>query len=504
MLDNNRMDKLLYEKDLREELLTKKILTFMDSGLLVSRRSLEKEYQRNFTEFEINVIEFKPEMFRNQIKITDKEVSDYYELHKSEFQQKSQYALNYIILSVNHVKEGVIVRDREIEKYYQRNKNSEFSSNPSFHSRHILISAPGDNNEKELNAASALANKIFEQLKRNPERFAELAKEYSKDPASAKQGGDLGWVEQGTFVKEFDQVIKRLKKNEISKPFKTSFGFHIVELLDTKEAQTKSLESVKSDIVDKIQNKKAERRLKNKVSKLIKNLSHQSLRDIAIAEGVQIASSAPLDDSSKLNDLGDTYQLYQSLRQKKINDKGHFNFPGEKGTLIYEIDKVIEPFVKPLSSVTSEVKTLLRQEKEQKLSNVKLGEFAQEMKTFQSFNKLASSLRVQPRTISFNYSDTYVKSLSVGEGFRTEVFKMKEGQIKPIYDSGRGFLVHLAHKKSKSVADLDDKTAGNLMAQLRGYTANVVLNAFINQMKGKVTIEYNESLLKALNIRLNS
>ena len=81
---------------------------------------------------------------------------------------------------------------------------------------------------------------------------------------------------------------------------------------------------------------------------------------------------------------------------------------------------------------------------------------------------------------------------------------MKEKQVRAINESGRGYLVYLASKKADEVNDLDDKIAKNLALQLRGYRANIILNAFINQMKSKVKVEYNDSLLKALNIRLNS
>ena len=504
MLENNRLDKLLYEKDLREDLLTQKVLAFMDSGLLVSQKFLQSEYQRNFTKFEINVIEFTPELFKDEIQVSNKEISDYYELHKSEFQQKAQYGIKYFALSSNDVQKGVIVRDREIEKYYQRNKASEFSIKPSYRSRHILISASPDSKVEGLKSAEMLADKIYKQLQQNPGRFSELAKAHSKDPASAKQGGDLGWVEKGTFVAEFDQIVANLKKNEISKPFQTAFGFHIVELLDLKESQIKSLNSVKQEIVNKIRTRKAERRLKNKVAKLVQSVAQQSLEEIAKAENSNIQSSKPFDDASNLTELGPTFQLYQSLKLKKLNDKGHFELPGDKGTLIYEIEKIVDPYIKSLKDVRGEVANNVRTEKEQRLSNNKLTEYSSKIKTLKAFNKLALSLEVKPQTANFSFSDTYIKSLPVGESFRTEVFKMKEKQVRAINESGRGYLVYLASKKADEVNDLDNKITKNLAIQLRGYRANIILNAFINQMKSKVKVEYNDSLLKALNIRLNS
>jgi len=62
-----------------------------------------------------------------------------------------------------------------------------------------------------------------------------LAKTLSDDPGSAVDGGDLGWTAPGTFVPEFDAALGRLTPNEISEPFRTQFGWHIVQLLERRQ-----------------------------------------------------------------------------------------------------------------------------------------------------------------------------------------------------------------------------------------------------------------------------
>ncbi|MEY3976867.1 MAG: hypothetical protein RLZZ33_1922 [Pseudomonadota bacterium] len=67
------------------------------------------------------------------------------------------------------------------------------------------------------------------------EDFAVLAKTLSEDPGSGAEGGDLGWTAPGTFVPEFDAVLASLRENEISEPFRTQFGWHIVQLLGKRQ-----------------------------------------------------------------------------------------------------------------------------------------------------------------------------------------------------------------------------------------------------------------------------
>ena len=69
----------------------------------------------------------------------------------------------------------------------------------------------------------------------NGEDFAELARVHSEDPASAVEGGDLGWLAPSVFAPAFREVAESIDVNEVSQPFKSRFGWHIMEVLDKRE-----------------------------------------------------------------------------------------------------------------------------------------------------------------------------------------------------------------------------------------------------------------------------
>jgi len=98
------------------------------------------------------------------------------------------------------------------------------------HVRHILMKTNEiDDDETVRQKLSKLRERILKG-----EDFAGLASTNSADPGSAPDGGDLGWTGPGTFVPEFDKAIADLKVNEISEPFKTRYGWHIVQMLGTR------------------------------------------------------------------------------------------------------------------------------------------------------------------------------------------------------------------------------------------------------------------------------
>jgi peptidyl-prolyl cis-trans isomerase SurA len=98
------------------------------------------------------------------------------------------------------------------------------------HVRHILMKPTELDDDETVRQKLA---KLRERIEKG-ENFAGIASTASEDPGSAPDGGDLGWSGPGTFVPEFDKAIADLKDNEISEPFKTRYGWHIVQMLGTR------------------------------------------------------------------------------------------------------------------------------------------------------------------------------------------------------------------------------------------------------------------------------
>jgi len=100
------------------------------------------------------------------------------------------------------------------------------------HTRHILIMT---NEILDSESAHKKLQDIRKRIVEDGEDFGAVAKAISDDPGSAAEGGDLGWATRGRFVKDFEDVADTLEENEISEPFKTQFGWHILQLLGKRQ-----------------------------------------------------------------------------------------------------------------------------------------------------------------------------------------------------------------------------------------------------------------------------
>ena len=131
------------------------------------------------------------------------------------------------------------VADAEAKAEYDKFKAQ--LTGTEYRARHILV-------EKEDEAKSLIA-----QIKGGAS-FEELAKKHSKDPGSGANGGDLDFAKADSYVPEFGQALTQLKKGELTAvPVKTQFGWHIIKLEDTREAEFPAFDDVKAQIVQRLE-----------------------------------------------------------------------------------------------------------------------------------------------------------------------------------------------------------------------------------------------------------
>jgi peptidyl-prolyl cis-trans isomerase C len=146
------------------------------------------------------------------------------------------------LLLQKDIESKVKVSDQEVKDYYEKNKEK-FAPVTQIKASHILVKTEDE------------AKKILERLKKG-EDFAQLAKKYSIDTVSAKNGGELGYFSRGQMVPEFEAAASRLKPGEISGPVKTKFGYHIIKVTDKKVGQVVEFEKVKNLISQNLMGEK--------------------------------------------------------------------------------------------------------------------------------------------------------------------------------------------------------------------------------------------------------
>ena len=148
---------------------------------------------------------------------------------------------------------ALAVTDAEAEDFYKKNEKF-YQEREGVKARHVLVKVSDKGSKEDEAKAMAKIKDIQKALKKGT-TFEEVAKKFSEGP-SASRGGDLGFFGRGQMVKPFEEKAFAMKANEVSGPVRTRFGFHIIQVLEKREARKKDLSEVKDTIKESLRNKK--------------------------------------------------------------------------------------------------------------------------------------------------------------------------------------------------------------------------------------------------------
>ena len=187
------------------------------------------------------------------VKLTDDEVKAYYDQHAKEFMTPDQVVIDYLELKKSSFFDQVTVKDEDLQAAYQKE-----TANLAEQRRaaHILIEV----NDKVSEAqAKAKIEEIQARLAKG-EKFEALAKEFSQDPGSANNGGDLGYAGPGVYDPDFETALYALNKDQVSAPVRSSFGWHLIKLLGVEAPQVPTFASLKDKLTRELKTQQVEQR----------------------------------------------------------------------------------------------------------------------------------------------------------------------------------------------------------------------------------------------------
>lgn len=218
ILSQNQFSPAKYEELVQNDIATRK-LTELFATATVSQGYVKDLLKFKNTEATVNAVEFNKEDMTEFIPVSSKEVNDFIADEKNK-----------------SILEGLF-----------KSMSGEFNKEARVKARHILLKADGKKSDAALlKEANAIRSKV------NRSNFAKIAGKETQDPSGkGAKGGDLGWFTKGRMVPEFEKAAFSMKPGQISKPIKTSFGYHIILVEKSEKAVTKKFEDVKEIVAKK-------------------------------------------------------------------------------------------------------------------------------------------------------------------------------------------------------------------------------------------------------------
>jgi peptidyl-prolyl cis-trans isomerase D len=246
VLAANNIDMSDFEEDLRLALLTKKVREILTDSMTVSDRELRDEFSKNNQEIQVDFVLLKKEEYKKKVKPAEPDLRAYFDAHKDAYRIKEKRRAQYLLVPTSQIIPTIKVTEEDLLREWDQRPQDE-----TVEAAHILFKVPDQAREAEVRSK---AEAILKRAQAG-EDFSELAKKYSEDETTAKQGGYLQSFQRNQMVKEFENVAFSLKPGEISGLVRTEYGFHIIKVL---RHETPTLESSRNILTAAVQTKKAQ------------------------------------------------------------------------------------------------------------------------------------------------------------------------------------------------------------------------------------------------------
>ncbi len=364
----------------------------------------------------------------------DAAIKSYYDAHKFEYMTPETVDLKYIEVSLAQLAAKVTVDDAQLKAYYdeQLAKTPErFAQAEQRRIRHILLTV---NDPKEDAAVKAKAEGLLKRAQ-GGEDFSKLAKEFSQDPGSAAQGGDLGWSESKVFVGPFADAAFSMKEGEIRGPVKTQFGYHILKLDGIRAPSVRSFEESKADLEPEYKRNEAEKLFNNAQDQLA-DAALQNTNDIDVVARKAGLTVQDIPGYSRLSGggaLGNVRAVTDAAFSQDMLD-GHLSGTIEvekgRGVVLHSSDHKLAQ-QKPLEAVRGEVIAAWKRQRGVELANLAAADAVKKLNAGESWETVTKGLGGTVQGAKFvSRSDQ-----SVPIEIRQAAFNAPKPVQKPVYEN---------------------------------------------------------------------
>jgi peptidyl-prolyl cis-trans isomerase D len=364
----------------------------------------------------------------------DAAIKAYYDAHKSEYMTPETVNLRYVELSLAQLESKVSVDDAQLKAFYEEQKTKtpdRFSQAEQRRVRHILLPV---NDPKEDAAVKLKAEGILKRAQ-GGEDFSKLAKEFSQDPGSAAQGGDLGWSEKKVFVGPFADAAFSMKVDEIRGPVKTQFGYHILKLDGIQPPAVKTFEQSKAELETEYKRNEAERLFNNAQDQLA-DAALQNATDIesvAKKAGLTVQDIANFNRNDGGGALGKVPAVIDAAFSQDVLD-GRLSPIVEvekgRGVVLRATDHQV-PQQKPLEAVRTDVVAAWKKQRGVELAAAAAADAAKRLNAGESWDAVAKSLGLTAQAPKFIARSDQEVPMEI----RTTAFRAPKPAQKSIYEN---------------------------------------------------------------------
>jgi len=507
MLQRANLTPTKFEEAVGNDILLTKLQAFISGSADVSEAEIHEQFIKQNSKVKFDYAILKQDDLRKGLHPTDEELKAFYESHKQSYANSvpEKRKVKYVVVETAKAEAGVEITQDDLRSYYDQHR-AQYQVPEQVKVSHILIKTPlpgpdGKVDEKGVAEAQHRAEDLLKQL-RSGAKLEDLAKKYSEDPGSAKQGGSLGWIGKGQTVPEFEKTAFSLPKGQISDLVKSSYGFHIIRVDDKQEAHTKTLDEVKSEIEPLLKHQKAQQIAQKQAEALLKQAREQkSLDAAAAAEKIPVINSDFFARKDMLPGLGPSTQFMDAVFGEAENAPPDVA-PASQGIVVFQLLAVKPAATPTFEEIRSRVEEEFKNERSSQLLNQKIQELSDRAKAEHDLKRAAKELGATVKTSDFVLPDGQVPDVGSMAGQAAVAFNMKPGEISGAINNGANAVVlEVLENQQPTEADFAakrDQIRDQLLQQKQQERFGLFVASLVDEMTRSGKIKRNEEEIKLL------
>src|SRR6266436_4648248 len=495
-----------FEQNVKFDILLDKLRGLATGGVLVPEAEVRKEFEKQNTKVKFEYAVLRKDDLLKQIQPNEAELKAFYERNKATYNNSipEKRKLRYVVLETAKIMAEASVSPQDLQGYYDQHRE-DYRVPEQVSVSHILIKTPlpgpdGKVDPKGVEEARKKAEDVLKQLKAGG-NFGELAKKYSEDPGSGKNGGSLGFIGRGRTVPEFEKTAFSLPKGATSDLVQSSYGFHIIHMDDKQDAHVKSVDEVKPQIEPLIKQQRAAQAGQQQSDQLLSEARSTTLEKAASAKGLQVITTDFVNRNDLLPGIGTDPQFSNAAFGQNANAPPDV-VALHQGYAIYQVTAVKPPSTPTFEEIRGRVEQEFKNERAAQLLTQKTQELSDRAKAAHDLKKVAKELGAQYKTSDLVLPDGQVPDIGSMKGPAAVAFTLKPGEISGPIDSGNtGAVVAIAERQPPTEQDFaakKDEIRDSLMQKQEKEAFGLFLGNLRETMEKSGKVKINQKELAAL------
>jgi len=489
-----------FEQMLHSALLEQKVRRLVTDGVGVTGAEIEAEFKRRNEKIKLEYLVIKPAELEAKVNVSQADLEAYFTKNKGRYPIPERRAFQYALLDQAALRASMHPSETALQDFYKQNLDLYRVQN-RMHVQHILFKTTGKT-DAEVMEIRKKAEEVLAKARKGA-NFEDLAKEYSQDDTTKAKGGDLGWIQRGQTVPEFEQAAFALKKGEISDLVKTMFGFHIIKLIDREEARTKTFDEVRASIVPIIASQMAQEQaaeITERMAAAVRESSRTSIEVIAKKFNLQVGTVPAVAASDPLGPLGTSSELRDYVFSAQIGEDST-PIRVDRGTVVASVTQIQPARPATLADVRAKVEADYRNEESTTLTKQKAEELYKRVQGGESLAAAAKALGFEVQTSEFLSQNDTLASL-VPMHRLAAAFNLPVGQTSPPLDQASNWFIYKVVERQEPNPEDLAKQKADIERQLTLAKQQMAFDAFQESLRQRLSREgklrINDQVLKRL------